>query len=178
VTTDQQRTTSHDERRQAAVPRQEQGPAQTSAPSAADPDWLRHSIAPRLRLAAKESRTFFEEELGKSGATFATWTMLATLKLEGPMIQRALAQYLGIEGPTLSRHLETMERRRLVTRSRDGADRRVATVALTPEGERMYAAIETVALRSQQRMLEGLSDEDVEQFGKLLDQILRNVTSG
>lgn len=158
--------------------RQERSPAEPSEQAEAGPGWLHQSIAPKLRLAAKESRTFFEAELGRSGATFATWTMLATLKLEGPMIQRALAQYLSIEGPTLSRHLESMERRGLVVRTRDGADRRAATVALTTDGESMYADIETVALRSQQRMLEGLSDEDVEQLGKLLDRILRNVTSG
>lgn len=158
--------------------RQQQSPAERSATPETGPAWLHRSIAPKLRLAAKESRTFFEAELGKSGATFATWTMLATLKMEGPMIQRALAQYLSIEGPTLSRHLETMERRGLVVRTRDGADRRAATVALTADGETMYAEIETVALQSQQRMLEGFSDEDVEHLGKLLDQILRNVTSG
>ncbi len=106
------------------------------------PVWLRQSIAPRLRLAAKESRAFFEEELSKSGATFATWTILATLKLEGPMIQRLLAQYLSIEGPTLSRHLETMERRGLVTRSRSGTDRRAATVELTADGQSLYVVIE------------------------------------
>lgn len=160
------------------VRRQEQGPAGRPVSGEAGPTWLHQSIAPKLRLAAKESRTFFEAELGRSGATFATWTMLATLKLEGPMIQRALARYLNIEGPTLSRHLETMERRGLVARTRDGADRRAATVALTPAGEEMYAEIEAVALRSQQRMLAGLSDEEVEQLGGLLDRILRNVTSG
>lgn len=160
------------------VRRQEQSPSGRSVPPDGDPSWLHRSIAPKLRLAAKESRTFFEQELGRAGATFATWTMLATLKLEGPMIQRALARYLNIEGPTLSRHLETMERRGLVVRTRDGADRRAATVALTPAGESMYADIETVALTSQQRMLEGLSDEEVEQLGALLDRILRNVTSG
>lgn len=157
---------------------QEHNPSGRSAPSEAGPTWLHQSIAPKLRRAAKESRTFFEAELGRAGATFTTWTMLATLKLEGPMIQRALARYLNIEGPTLSRHLETMERRGLVARTRDGADRRAATVALTAEGERMYADVEAVALKSQQRMLEGLSDEEVEQLGSLLDRILRNVTSG
>ncbi|HEY5834884.1 MarR family winged helix-turn-helix transcriptional regulator [Streptomyces sp.] len=157
--------------------RQQQSPAGRSATPEAGPAWLHRSIAPKLRLAAKESRTFFEAELGRSGATFATWTMLATLKREGPMIQRALAQYLSIEGPTLSRHLETMERRGLVVRTRNGTDRRAATVALTADGENMYAEIETVALASQQRMLAGFSDEEVEQLGKLLDQILRNVTS-
>ncbi len=158
------------------MPRQRQIADATPAAAGAAPEWLRHSIAPKLRLAAKESRAFFEEELGKSGATFATWTVLATLKLEGPVIQRSLAQYLSIEGPTLSRHLETMERRGLVVRTRNSADRRAATVELTAEGEDMYAVIEKVALKSQQRMLDGLSDEDIQQLSGLLDRILHNVT--
>jgi MarR family transcriptional regulator, transcriptional regulator for hemolysin len=160
------------------VGRQEESPAGRSARPDPDPAWLHQNIAPKLRLAAKESRTFFEAELGRAGATFTTWTMLATLRMQGPMIQRALARFLNIEGPTLSRHLETMERRGLVVRTRDGADRRAATVALTPDGERMYDDIEAVAFKSQQRMLDGLSDEEVEQLGRLLDRILRNVTSG
>ncbi|WP_328466707.1 MarR family winged helix-turn-helix transcriptional regulator [Streptomyces sp. NBC_00448] len=156
--------------------RQSKTPGEPS-PSEAGPVWLRQSIAPKLRLVAKESRTFFEEELSKSGATFATWTTLATLKLEGPMIQRALAKFLSIEGPTLSRHLEAMERRGLVVRNREGSDRRAATVALTPEGERMCTAIETVALKSQEQMLAGLSADDIELLGTLLDRVLANVTS-
>jgi MarR family transcriptional regulator for hemolysin len=157
------------------VPGQRETPAQQPATG---PEWLRRSIAPKLRLAAKDSRTFFEEELGRSGASFATWTMLATLKLEGPMIQRALAQYLSIEGPTLSRHLETMERRGLVVRTRNGTDRRAATVTLTPDGERMYETVEAIALKSQQQMLQGLSDDDITQLGELLDRILHNVAPG
>ncbi|MFE4368968.1 MarR family winged helix-turn-helix transcriptional regulator [Streptomyces sp. NPDC056835] len=155
------------------MPKQE--PPGTGTETDPGPTWLRKSIAPKLRLAAKESRAFFEEELSKSGATFAAWTILATLKLEGPMIQRSLAQYLSIEGPTLSRHLETMERRGLVVRTRDGADRRAAVVALTDEGLSRYEEIESVALRSQERMLEGLSDADIVQLGELLERIRSNV---
>lgn len=155
------------------MPKQENPGVQPETDSG--PTWLRKSLAPKLRLAAKESRSFFEEELGKSGATFAAWTILATLKLEGPMIQRSLARYLSIEGPTLSRHLETMERRGLVVRTRDGADRRAAVVALTDEGRSRFVEIESVALRSQERMLEGLSDADVAQLGELLERIRTNV---
>ena len=160
------------------MPRHKQSAGETPATSVAvqaDPAWLRQSVAPLLRLAAKEARAFFEEELGKSGATFATWTVLATLKLEGPMIQRSLAQYLSIEGPTLSRHLESMERRGLVVRTRDGADRRAATVELTPEGASRYEEIESVAIRSQEQMLQGLDDEDLARLSTLLQRILTNV---
>ncbi|WP_019546144.1 MarR family winged helix-turn-helix transcriptional regulator [Streptomyces sulphureus] len=134
------------------------------------PAWLRTSIAPKLRLTAKESRAFFENELAKSGAICATWTILASLRLEGPMIQRSLARYLSIEGPTLSRHLEVMERRDLVSRRRDGADRRAAVVALTEEGASRFEEIESVALRSQERVLRGLSDADVRRLSEVLER--------
>ncbi len=158
-------------RAEARVPRHETTGAD------AGPLRLRSGVAPKLRLVAKESRAFFEEELGRSGVTFATWTVLATLKLEGPMIQRRLAQYLSIEGPTLTRHLETMERRGIVLRTRSGSDRRAVTVEVTPEGDAMYAQIESIALRSHERMLEGISDGEIEQLSRLLEKILANVTA-
>ncbi|WP_327682071.1 MarR family winged helix-turn-helix transcriptional regulator [Kitasatospora sp. NBC_00458] len=142
------------------------------------PTWLRTSVAPKLHLTAKSCRAFFEGRLAEEGATFAAWTVLAALKLEGPMIQRALARYLGIEGPTLSRQLEQMERRGLVVRRRTDTDRRAATVELAPDGEAMYARISAVAVRSQQEMLQGLSDGDVAQLAVLLDRILGNVGAG
>ncbi|WP_380280424.1 MarR family winged helix-turn-helix transcriptional regulator [Kitasatospora purpeofusca] len=148
---------------------------QVAAEADAGPMWLRSSVAPKLHLTAKSCRAFFEERLAESGATFAAWTVLAALKLEGPMIQRVLAQYLSIEGPTLSRHLESMERRGLVVRKRTGADRRAATVEIAPGGEELYNRISSVAVRSQQDMLEGLSDQEVAQLATLLDRILENV---
>lgn len=147
------------------------------APVDAAPMWLHRSVAPKLHLTAKSCRAFFEERLAESGTTFAVWTVLATLKMEGPMIQRALAWHLNIEGPTLSRHLESMERRGLVVRKRTDADRRAAAVELTQEGERMYARIEKVAIEGQREMLQGFSDKDIELLNGLLDRLLGNVGS-
>jgi MarR family transcriptional regulator for hemolysin len=144
-------------------------------PPGAAPDWPRNSIAAKLHLSSKSSRTFFEESLADAGASFASWTVLAALKIKGRMIQRTLAQYLGIEGPTLSRHMEAMERRGLITRDRDGADRRAASVELTPAGEELYARIAMVAVASQERMLRNLTDEDIAHLHELLDRILDNV---
>ncbi|MFF7457875.1 MarR family winged helix-turn-helix transcriptional regulator [Kitasatospora sp. NPDC008115] len=152
-----------------------QSAEQVAAEADAGPAWLRGSVAPKLHLTAKSCRAFFEERLAEAGTTFAAWTVLAALKLEGPMIQRALAQHLSIEGPTLSRHLESMERRGLVVRKRTGADRRAATVEIAPEGEELYERISSVAVRSQQDMLKGLSGQEVAQLATLLDRILENV---
>jgi MarR family transcriptional regulator, transcriptional regulator for hemolysin len=147
----------------------------TPGPVGGSPDWLRNSVATKLHLTAKSSRTFFEERLAEAGASFATWTVLAALKAKGRVIQRTLARYLGIEGPTLSRHLEAMERRGLITRDRAGADRRAASVEMTAEGDELYARIATVAVASQEHMLQNLTDADVAQLHELLNRILGNV---
>ncbi|MEE1826608.1 MarR family transcriptional regulator [Streptomyces sp. BE20] len=136
--------------------------------------WLRTGVAPKLHLTAKSCRAFFEARLAESGATFVTWTVLAARKLEGPMIQRSLARYLGIEGPALSRQLEQMERRGLVVRRRIDEDRRAATVEPAPEGE-LYVRISAVAVTGQQEMSKGLGDAGVAQLAVLPDRILGNV---
>lgn len=151
------------------------GISDASGPAGGSPDWVRNSVVTKLHLTAKASRTFFEERLAEAGASFATWTVLAALKIRGRMIQRTLAQYLGIEGPTLSRHLEAMERRGLIARDRAGADRRAASVELAPEGEELYARIAAVAVTSQERVLRNLTDQDIAQLHELLDRILDNV---
>jgi MarR family transcriptional regulator for hemolysin len=147
----------------------------TPRPVGSSPDWPRSSVATKLHLAARSSRTFFEERLAEAGASFATWTVLAVLKAQGPMIQRALAQHLGIEGPTLSRHLEALERRGLIVRTRAGADRRAVSVELTAEGSELHARIAMVAVSSQEHMLRNLTDQDVAHLQDLLDRILDNV---
>jgi MarR family transcriptional regulator for hemolysin len=146
-----------------------------AGPVGGSPDWLRNSVATKLHLTAKSSRTFFEERLAEAGASFAMWTVLAALKVKGRTIQRTLAQYLGIEGPTLSRHLEAMEQRGLVTRDRAGADRRAASVELTAGGDELYARIAVIAVASQEHMLQNLTDSDIAQLHELLNRILGNV---
>jgi MarR family transcriptional regulator, transcriptional regulator for hemolysin len=91
-------------------------------------------VGPRLRVAAKSALMLLERHLSPAGASFGNWTVLAVLESRGPMIQRALAAALGIEGPTLTRHLDRLEELGLIRRNRTGADRRYAFVELTAAG--------------------------------------------
>lgn len=144
--------------------------------SATAPSWLTKSVAPKLHLAAKNSRMFFNHLLAEEGASFAIWTVLAALQLKGPMIQREIAECLSIEGPTLTRHLESLEGRGLVARARTDTDRRSSRVELTEAGATMYHRLVQVAVKANETMLSGLSSGEIQQFDKLLDRILGNVT--
>lgn len=75
--------------------------------------------------------------------------------------QNALARAIGIEGPSLVRLLDQLERLGLVARRDAADDRRAKTLHLTPEGERAALRIEAVLDDMRARLLADASDEDI-----------------
>lgn len=70
------------------------------------------------------------------GISFAQFRLLRTLTRDGPMPASRLASSAGISPASTTQMLDSLEKRGLVERVRSESDRRVVTVALTPEGER------------------------------------------
>ncbi|MGH3410300.1 MAG: MarR family winged helix-turn-helix transcriptional regulator [Streptosporangiaceae bacterium] len=136
--------------------------------------WVAGSVGPRLRLAAKSARLLLERRLSQVGASFGNWTVLATLDGRGPMIQRDLAAALGIEGPTLTRHLDRLEELGLIERRRDGADRRYALVALTPGGQERCHELDAIARDANQQLLAGFSEEETAGLSDMLQRLTAN----
>jgi MarR family transcriptional regulator, organic hydroperoxide resistance regulator len=78
-------------------------------------------------------------ELWKStGITFAQRRLLRRLA-SGARSAGELASELGVAAPTLTRRLEKLERRGLVSREVDSSDRRRVVVDLTDAGRRLLA---------------------------------------
>ena len=89
--------------------------------------------------------------------------------------QRNLAKDLRIEGATLTRHLDRMERDGLIVRTRDPGDRRQIRVTLTPAGRALYRRLKAAAQKTGQRAIDGLSEEDQANLRRILDRIRTNV---
>lgn len=138
--------------------------------------WVAGSVGPQLRIAAKSARMLLEQHLSMAGASFGNWTVLATLDSGGSMIQRTLAAALGIEGPTLTRHLDRLEDRRLVRRDRTGADRRYARVELTPAGQALCHRLDAVARTANDQLLAGFSEAEAGQLKVLLQRLTANAS--
>ena len=83
------------------------------------------------RVARTVSRAF-DETLTEAGGSLPVWLVLISLKSRTLASQRELAEAVGIQGATLSHHLDAMESAGLVTRRRDPANRRLHLVELTP----------------------------------------------
>lgn len=136
--------------------------------------WVTGSVGPQLRMAAKSARMLLERHLSQAGASFGNWTVLATLEGGGPMIQRVLAASLGIEGPTLTRHLDRLEELALIRRNRTGTDRRYARVELTEAGQTLCHELDTIARAANDQLLAGFSEEEIAQLKSMLQRLIRN----
>jgi MarR family transcriptional regulator, transcriptional regulator for hemolysin len=136
--------------------------------------WVADSVGPHLRIAAKSARMLLERQLTQAGASFGTWTVLAVLESAGPMIQRVLAASLGIEGATLTRHLDRLEELALIRRNRDGADRRYAVVELTPAGRTLCHELDAIARAANDELLGGFSQDETAQLKSMLQRLTKN----
>ena len=127
----------------------------------------------------KVSRTVsraFDEALAEAGGSLPVWVVLISLKSGQISSQRELAGAVGIQGATLSHHLDAMESAGLVTRRRDPRNRRLHLVELTPDGDALFARLREVAFAFDQRLRAGLTEHDVDRFEALLARLRDNVS--
>jgi MarR family transcriptional regulator for hemolysin len=132
-------------------------------------------IGLKLANVAKAAGRAFDEALAAAGGSRPVWLILISLKTRRVSNQRELASAVGIEGATLTHHLDAMEGEGLVTRRRDPANRRVQVVELTERGESAFHAMRGVAMDFDRRLRAGISDTDIARLGELLDRLRENV---
>ena len=99
----------------------------------------------RLAFAHKAMRAELEARLVEAGGSFSTWLVLRSADGDSPLSQRELADALGVEAPTLVRHLDRLAVEGLIERQRDPDDRRVTRVAVTPRGVALLDRLVAVA---------------------------------
>ena len=116
-------------------------------------------LTKRLAFLGKEIREAFAALLADHGCTLPTWGVLFQAHKSPGLSQVQLAAQIGIEGPTLARHLDRLSAEGLVERHRDPHDRRVVRVELTPLGERRWEQIKDVRAQFDERLTGQLTDD-------------------
>lgn len=133
------------------------------------PKW---EIGVQLVQLGRGWRRVLDEELAGYGLTDATWRPLFYLGQLGDGIrQTELADAMGIQGPSLVRLLDNLERDGLITRHEDRADRRAKTLTLTLPGRRIFAQVFAVIERVAERLLHGADASDLAATRRLLDRL-------
>ena len=135
----------------------------------------RPPIGLQLAQVAKVTSRAFDDALAQAGGSLPAWLVLISIKSRQAASQRELAVAAGIQGATLTHHLNAMESAGLLTRRRDPANRRVHLVELTPEGDALFLRLRDAAMAFDSRLRAGLSDRDISQLGELLSRLRDNV---
>ena len=128
------------------------------------------------RTARGVSRAF-EAALAGVGGSLPTWLVLASLKGGLHRSQRELARDIGVEGPTLTHHLNRMEAAGLVRRARNPANRRVHDVELAPAGEALFLTMVSVVQEFDRRLREGLGERELATLRVLLQRLGDNAAA-
>jgi MarR family transcriptional regulator for hemolysin len=128
-----------------------------------------------LATTSKAVGRAFNNALAESGGSIPIWLILNALKSESRRSQLDLARAVGIESPTLTRHLDGMEQAGLVRRQRGTPDRRAVQVELTRAGHALHGRLLKAVISFNQQLRVGLSPEDVETLQSLLRRLRDNV---
>lgn len=135
-------------------------------------------IGLRLTQAARAAERAFDEALAAAGGTLPIWLVLLNLKVRRPANQRELAEAVGVREATLTHHLNTMEARGLIARTRDAANRRIQVVTMTGAGEAAFLRLREAAIAFDARLRAGLTDADVAALSTVLGRLAANVGGG
>ncbi|MEA0928126.1 MarR family winged helix-turn-helix transcriptional regulator [Xanthomonas campestris] len=128
----------------------------------------RAQLSAGLLVASRQWQRLADQAFGEFGLSSAcTGPLLMIGRSGGGIRQVALAQQLGMEGPSLVRLLDKLCAQALVRREADSSDRRANQLWLTEAGQALVGQIEArlVALRAE--MFGALSDAEVEVVLKL-----------
>lgn len=133
----------------------------------------------RIILVARRYRAMLDEKLRPMGYGTARMEALSTIaRSPEPSAQIAIAKRIGIEGPTLTRMLDTLEADGLVVRRQDPNDRRTKLIELTEDGRRALQEISAVAHAFRASVLTNLSDAELDQVNSITGKLMETLCDG
>jgi len=136
----------------------------------------RSSLGYELAYAARRWRARADERLSRFGLSHAKWAPLRHLsRTGGSLPQYQLAEQSNVEGPSLVRVLDELERQGLIKRCDSDADRRSKIVRLTDKAEAMVNEIAVCLEQLRDEVLEGVPDTDIAAFRRVLARITHNI---
>ncbi|HRE01202.1 MAG TPA: MarR family transcriptional regulator [Ilumatobacteraceae bacterium] len=136
----------------------------------------RENIGRKLALTARTVRAYGDQQMADAGSSMTVAIIAKILAAEPGLSQRELADRMGVEGPTMVRHLDRLEADDIVVRTRDTQDRRVVRITLTDTGHRLHRRLQKVSVRSQQQLTTIFTPDELDRFEQYLDRIKAHAT--
>jgi DNA-binding MarR family transcriptional regulator len=126
-----------------------------------------------VRIIDTRVRVLYEGLTKQDEITPRQFGILLTLHQNGTLTLTELARNISVDRSTLSEMIGRMVRKRLISKTENGADARSAKVAITPEGKSVLLKIIAGAMQQQRELLAPLPKSERARFVRNLKLIAR-----
>lgn len=103
------------------------------------------------------------------------WTVLRYLWSKDGVTQQELCNATFKDKPSMTRLIDNLEKQQLVSRTSDPKDRRINIIRLTDKGKKLEEATQPLALNTMKEALSGLSEDEINAVGILLNKVFHNI---
>lgn len=125
--------------------------------------------------AGKKMADEFNERLLEVGITRVQWIALYYLGKHDDINQKELGELMDIKESSVARLVDRMEKEGYVLREKDINDRRITKLLLTNKGKEYRKKLLPEGEKMAQVFAEGISDEEIAIFMKVIDKMLSNI---
>lgn len=132
---------------------------------------LRHMPGHAIRRLQQISVALFMQEMGQSGLTPVQFAILQALQIHPRVDQKTLATIVSLDTSTIGAVIDRLESRQILTRSQSPHDRRVRLLHLTPAGVSLLKEAMPAVMRTQERILEPLTQTERTLFAQILSKL-------
>ena len=140
---------------------------------------LGRAVPPVRRVLMALARRLFQvcttataEVLAAEDLTPLQYAVIAYVEGEPDLDQNGLAARIGIDRNNASLVVEQLEKRRLIVRRVNGADRRARLLRITPRCQKLYDRLRPKVFGAQERLLSLLAPAEREQLLDLLVRVI------
>jgi DNA-binding MarR family transcriptional regulator len=135
------------------------------------------SVSWLLNYAGRLATRRTTGKLQAHGITPPQWAVLAQLSEEDGQSLSGLGAKALFDGPTMTGIVDRLESGSLVQRRRDSSDRRVINLYLTPRGRELMVELPPIGKLTDEEILRGLSNEEIDCFVRILRHIIARHTA-
>ena len=139
---------------------------------------LSKEIAVSLNLSACKLKQYTAAALRQHNIdlTPEQFLLIDLLWNQGPMSQQALADLMQKDKNSVTKLVDALEIKDLVIRKKNDYDRRANLLVLTPKAEGMKERAKEKGISVLDRMLEGISEEELKAFLVTLNKLNANMS--
>jgi MarR family transcriptional regulator, transcriptional regulator for hemolysin len=113
-------------------------------------------------------------ELNKHQLHRAQWTILYYLFHNGPSTNVEIAHYQGVEKPTITRTISSLEEKGYIEQIK-GRDKREKRIQLTSLGKEVYEAVRVTIDTFEEDILTGISELEQQETIRIMEAIRKNI---